>query len=275
MKLVQHTTLLTGLPRSGTTLVCALLNEFPDTVALAEPLKFQSGDRDRTVRAIDEFIVSARQQALSDNIAISRHIGGVIPDNWVAPPGPSQELRPFKLELGPICLNKPLSPAFHLILKEPAGFSALSDLLAPRYPLVAMVRHPLAVLAAWQTIAIPINLGRMPTAERLNPDLKAWLDAEPDRLNRQVILIGWLLGIYSTFPPERILRYEDLVAAPARHLTRFTPHAREPDRKLEAVDPISRYSGVNLAPLARKLMVLCPVAEKFYPDFVSSLAPWL
>jgi hypothetical protein len=184
-------------------------------------------------------------------------------------------LRKFRHERDPIRLNKTLSPAFHLIVKEPAGFSVLSDLLAPRYPLVAMVRHPLAVLAAWQTIAIPINRGRMPTAERLNPVLKAQLDAEPDCLIRQVTLIGWLLGIYSTFPPEQILRYEYLNAAPAQHLTKFTPQARELDRRLAAVDPTSRYSGVNLAPLARELMSICPVAEKFYPDFEASLAPWL
>jgi hypothetical protein len=32
---------LTGLPRSGTTLVCRLLNKLPDTVALHEPLSWR------------------------------------------------------------------------------------------------------------------------------------------------------------------------------------------------------------------------------------------
>jgi hypothetical protein len=270
-----QTTLLTGLPRSGTTLVCALLNECPDTVALAEPFALESRLPCQAVSEIARFLAMARQQALSTNTAISSHVGGRIPDNWACPPESSSGLRRSEAQRGPIDLRKPLSVNFHLIVKEPGRFSALSDLLAQRYPLVAMVRHPLAVLASWQTIDIPVHRGRMPVAEVFNPDLKARLDAEPDCLIRQVILLEWLLGIYSSFPPERILRYEDLIADPVRHLSRFTPHARDPNRKLEAVDPSSRYGGVELRPLARRLLTIRTVAEKFYPNFAESLAPWL
>jgi hypothetical protein len=275
VSIIPQTTLLTGLPRSGTTLVCALLNELPDTVALAEPLKFQSRDKDEAISEIDAFVASARQQALSTNTAISKHIGGRVPDNWAPPPDASRRLRPSVVQRGAVSLNKPLSTAFYLIIKEPAGFSVLSDLLVSRYPLIAMVRHPLAVLAAWQTIDIPVNRGRMPIAEKFNLDLKARLDAEPDCLVRQVILLGWLLEIYSAFPPDRILRYEDLISTPRNHLARFTSHARDPDHPLRAVDPSERYTGVELRRLARELMTIRGVAERFYPAFVQSLAPWL
>lgn len=46
----MSTTLLTGLPRSGTTLTCSLLNDYPATVALAEPIQLERhGDRARAV----------------------------------------------------------------------------------------------------------------------------------------------------------------------------------------------------------------------------------
>src|ERR1700722_5298532 len=114
MKAVPHVTLLTGLPRSGTTLTCALLNEFPDTVALAEPIIFKSHNSHRAVSEVDDFIIQARQQALSANVAISRHVGGFVPDNWVPLPGASPELRRSMHTHGPIRLNKPLSHTFHL-----------------------------------------------------------------------------------------------------------------------------------------------------------------
>ena len=42
----MSTALLTGIPRAGTTLTCALLNELPNTIALAEPPVFEAlGDR--------------------------------------------------------------------------------------------------------------------------------------------------------------------------------------------------------------------------------------
>jgi hypothetical protein len=35
----ENDVVLTGLPRSGTTLTCHLLNKLPDTVALHEPMQ--------------------------------------------------------------------------------------------------------------------------------------------------------------------------------------------------------------------------------------------
>src|ERR1700679_3353065 len=59
------TTLLTGLPRSGTTLVCALLNRLPDTVALSEPrILALHGDRERALWEIDAFLAMTREAAL-------------------------------------------------------------------------------------------------------------------------------------------------------------------------------------------------------------------
>jgi hypothetical protein len=272
----NNTILLTGLPRSGTTLVCALLNEFPDTVALAEPLALdRHGDRDRAVNEIDNFIIATRDEALTANEVTSKHLDGVIPDNWVEPPTDSTRLRNVLETRGRINLGKSLSPNFRLVVKHPAEFSALADLLVDRYPLVAVVRHPLAVLAAWQTVNMPVNQGRMPMAEAFNPNLAAMLAAIPDRIQRQVALLGWLLGTYSELPPENVLRYEDLIVAPRSNLARLSPYARDPNRGLTLYEPSSRYPNVELAPLARELMEIQPVIKKFYPNFEETTLHWL
>lgn len=276
MSATKTTTLLAGLPRSGTTLTCALLNEFPDTVALAEPIALQPhGDRKRAVCEIEDFVAMARHQILTANEVVSKHFDGIIPDNFAEPPSATPGLRKVRVTHGPIRLDKLLSPDFYLIIKHPAEFSALADLLVDRYPLVALIRHPLAVLATWQTVDMPVNRGHMPMAEAFNPSLTATLSALSDRLKRQVTLLGWLLRIYSEFPPEQVLRYEDLIAAPKQNLGRFTPYACEPARALKVYDPASRYPGVDLSLLARELLPLRSIAEKFYPDFEKSLVPWL
>jgi Sulfotransferase family len=273
------TTLLTGLPRSGTTLACALLNEFPDTLALAEPLALQrDGDRERALSDIESFIRTTRETAVSAGVAISKHdVDGAIPENFVEAPSLTQgrRLRKVVVRHGQIRIEKPLSEAFSLVIKHPAEFSTLADLILPRYPLVALVRHPLAVLAAWQTVDMPINRGRMPMAEAYSPGLAAMLDGIGDRVQRQVALIGWLLGVYSEFPLSQIIRYEDMMADPERQLRRFTPHSRAPVRPIEQYDVASRYAGVDLRHLARELLAICTVAERFYPDFETSLAPHL
>jgi hypothetical protein len=82
------TTLVTGVSRSGTTLLCALLNEMPDTVALAEPMAFMpDADHGRVVRSIVDFAGEMRRRIVATNEAVSRHVGGVVPDNWAEEPG--------------------------------------------------------------------------------------------------------------------------------------------------------------------------------------------
>src|ERR1700726_2246872 len=138
-KPIEHpmtTTLLTGLPRSGTTLACALLNEFLDTLALAEPLALQrDGDRERPLADIESCILTARETAGSAGVAISKHdVDGVIPENFVEAPSvtQSQRLRKVLERHGQIRIEKPLSEAFSLVIKHPAEFSALADLILPR-----------------------------------------------------------------------------------------------------------------------------------------------
>jgi hypothetical protein len=269
----SNTILLTGLPRSGTTLVCALLNECPDTVALAEPLSLTpNGDRCRAISEIKEFIGRARGQLLETNTAMSCHVGGVVPDNWLdEPSSPEGGLRRSRAQRGCIRFDKPLTPAFSLIIKHPGEFSALADLLIGHMPLYAMVRHPLAVLASWQTADLPVHHGRMPAAEAFNPDLAACLAAEPDRLTRQVRLIGWLLSTYARLLPDKVLRYEDLISDPRASLSRMATEVCPSPRTFAARDPTARYPSVDFPRLAGALREIRPVAEIFYPDFDKSL----
>jgi len=272
----KTTMLLTGMPRSGTTLVCALLNAFADTLALAEPInQHWNGDRRSAVEGIGDFIAAVRHQALTTGMAITKHLDGVIPDNWVEPPTDEDRLRKSLEVRAPMAVGKPLSEDFRLIIKHPALFTALAGSLMPLYPMVALVRHPLAVLASWQTIDGPFHRGRMPIAERFSPDLVAALDAAPERVRRQVTLMGWLLRTYAAFPAGQVVRYEDLIADPLPILARFSATATRPTRHLAPYDPAERYPRVDLPLLARELMAIEAEAEKFYPDFKGSLDPWL
>jgi broad-specificity NMP kinase len=56
--------LITGTPRSGTTLVCSLLNKLPDIVALHEPMNvfdFVSRSDDEIAHMIDKFCAESRK----------------------------------------------------------------------------------------------------------------------------------------------------------------------------------------------------------------------
>jgi hypothetical protein len=269
------TTLLTGLPRSGTTLVCALLNRLPDTVALSEPrILALHGDRERALWEIDAFLAMTREAALITGRVPSQAIGGRAPENVAEPPRDDGRLRRVRAVDRLIEVGKPLSSDFHLVVKHPALFTALAEPLRRRRRLVAIVRHPLAVLASWQTVDMPPNRGRLPRAEAFAPDLAARLAAAPDVLTRQIALLGWMLGIYATFPPSEVLRYEDLIAGPGAALAILSPNAATLPARLDDFDIAQRYAGVDLAPLAAALLDIRDLAEPFYPDFARSLERW-
>lgn len=272
------TILVTGLPRSGTTLLCALLNEFPETLALGEPLALgRHGDRDRALAEIESFVDMTRRHAIADGLAMSKHVNGKIPENWVEDPAVLATGRRRRIleQRGEIAVGKPLSETFHLIIKHPAEFTALAEPLRLRFPLYAIVRHPLAVLAAWQTVEMPVHYGHMPMLECFTPGLKEQLDAIADRVTRQVALMRFLFGTYATFPPDRILRYEDLIADPATQLARLSPHAGSPARILTTYNLSERYRDVDLRALAEALLPLVPDVSPFFPDFLESLRPYL
>ncbi len=267
------TTLLTGLPRSGTTLVCVLLNAQPDVVALAEPMDPPDHhDRERALAEIANFVSETRERAQTGGLVRSKSIGGALVDNFMTPPQAGGGLRRSVAESALIPVGKPLAADFHLFVKHPALFSALAEPLARRFPLFALVRDPLSVLASWQTISFPVHHGHMPVAERFVPELSERLARAPGRVERQVELLSWLLSVYAGLGAERVVRYEDLLADPPTALARLGVAAGRVDHPLRSVPVEQRYPGVDLVPLATALRRISPQVQAFYPDFERTLA---
>src|SRR5687768_9935396 len=74
--------ILTGPPRSGTTLACYLLNKTDDTIALHEPMNLKMfPDAETGVRSTRQFFVDMRKSLLEKGEAISKVSEGKIPSN--------------------------------------------------------------------------------------------------------------------------------------------------------------------------------------------------
>lgn len=77
--------ILTGIPRSGTTLTCHLLNKVSNTVALHEPLLWDDvrdpTDHRAICDGIEQFFHQTRKSCLASGTAITKHTDGLVPDN--------------------------------------------------------------------------------------------------------------------------------------------------------------------------------------------------
>lgn len=265
---------LTGLPRSGTTLACHLLNKLPDTVALTEPIspgKFVDllPDYGAVAEGVEGFYARMRRMALKEGEVISKHVRGEVPDNSFGRPDASGE-RKSVLEKGRIPVGKPLPEDFYLVVKQPGLFTALLPTLAPRLPCYAIIRNPLAVLAS------RTSLGRSPgqrQADRLSAVQKYDEDLERRMASVPRGTLEWRLNMMShsferfqnELPEDHVVRYEEIVATGGRALSAVVPGARGLDEPLESKNLNPLYDREEMLDLGEELLASKGAYWDYYP----------
>ena len=273
---------LTGVPRSGTTLTCHLLNKLPNVVALHEPIEWTDSADPTTVRQqIDRFYADTRRSLLADGTAHTQQRNGAVPDN---PMGdfsrlarllPSRlrslpllrryGLRSFRVSRSQITVEKPLSADFTLIIKHTGPFTAMLPSLAADYPCFAVVRNPLAVLRSWQTIDFALRDGHMHEAERIAPRLAARLREEDDRIGRQLMLLDWFFAQFAThLTPAQIIRYEEIVETGGAALRSIVPDAAQLAESLSSKNRNPLYNQAEQGDLQSRLLDSDGAYWRFY-----------
>lgn len=250
---------LTGLPRSGTSLTCRLLGQLDDVVALQEPMDvaaFGSMSGWPEIRgSIDAFFAETRRSAVEEGTVISQNLDGKIVDNFYAAPETSGgKVRSRQTVVGAVRLARPVTKDATVIVKHNAAFTALLEELSREYPAFAVIRNPLWALASWNSNALPIHEGHVPMAERLDAGLAAALDAIPDRIDRQIHILSWMFERFARLDAGRILRYEEIVATGGRALKAVVAAAEGLDEPLSSKNGPERYPGVPLDDLSARLL---------------------
>ena len=214
----HQTTLLTGLPRSGTTLTCCLLNQMENIVALNEPLipGALGPSCDEAIKQIHLFAHETRESIEAGELVFSAHKDGVIPDNTMSATYGSNGLRQAVVKRGKIQIpNSTISSNFKLTIKHTSLFTSLLPQIINEFPVQAVIRNPMSLLASWNTIDVPLNRGRIPAGERFDHLLSYELDKTQDQIARQLIIMEWFFKRYDQLLADhQILRYEDIVADP-------------------------------------------------------------
>ena len=266
----NNNVLLTGVPRSGTTLTCYLLNKLPDTVALHEPMKIkelaEAKNHEDVRRKINRFCEEQRASIHTRKRARSRNVDGAVPDNSVSEARSDAGLRQsIASREREIVVDKQLSQDFMLIIKHTSAFTTLLEGLSGDFPVYALIRNPLATLSSWSSIAFKIQRGHASAAERLDPGLKARLAAIDDDLDRQIYLLGWFYGQFRRYLPERsLIRYESVIESGGRALSVVRPEASELNEPLESRNKSSKLYGYqNMLRIGERLLN----SEGAYWDF--------
>ena len=259
---MNHDVLLTGIPRSGTTLTCSLLNRLPQVLALVETMDmrgFNAAGSDREqIRYIRDYLSAVRSNALQLGIAPVKILAGETTNTFSTNVDGKRTSTIQGDENAPH--NKDLNSDFTLVLKHPNAFAALLPLLTQHFRCIALVRNPLAVLASWDSLDHPLSRGHAPMAERHDSKLTQRLSRENVPERRQLVLLDWYFQRFcGELPAGQVLRYEDVIESSGAALSVIVADAdRLPaaeDLHLQSQNVNHLYSNIDSITRAAELLL--------------------
>ena len=265
-----QTWLLSGIPRAGSSLCCRLAGKLPNLVALSEPIARERSQAaqgaDAAVEVIESFVAETREHALTSGRVPTVHVDGGLDDDLVEPTSPALgRLRRSRGTRGEITVSGPLTAGFTLLIKHNALFAALLSSLTGRFECLGLIRNPVAVLASWQTVDLPVARGRIPAAEQFDAALKVALHREPDVLRRQATALNWFFGQFRAhLPAHRVIRYEDLVRTGGAILFRALGHREMPTEPLASRNDSPVYATADPTRLLEALLEAPGPWRRFY-----------
>lgn len=253
----QHV-ILTGIARSGTTLICILLNELPNVVALDEPIERAEISQVHPrgfLQFIDNNFNSIQQMIQQTNKAISTQVDGRL-DNHYLDRRERNSLRQRAVSVGMIEVNKKLDDNFLLVIKHIVPFTANVDRFMQYYPTYAVVRNPLAILASWNTISAPYREGYIHDfATPHAAGIAQYLEQSKDHLERQVALLSWHFEAYRPLLARNaVIYYEHLIESNGRALQVITPQAATLDTPLANRNQNPLYDCALMIKLGKYLL---------------------
>lgn len=208
-------TLITGIPRSGTTLVTSIVDSLSNTVALNEPLSHATWPMEHPEASAEDYVTYIKRdfEQLRKSILNTHSVydwrdekGNPVTDYYKSKNAP--KLKPLNLE------SRHLTPGFRLAVKHNAPYLAVLDKLAkpPDFTLLVVIRNPIDVIYSWRSLNIPISRGKLPHGIFYWPELKDITDAKIPLIEKQVRIYDLLCKkIAESQQALRLIRYESLI----------------------------------------------------------------
>lgn len=256
--------ILTGPPRSGTTLTCNLLNKLPNVVALHEPMNLKLFlDKKEGLKNTIEFFEKMRTMIDEEGFAISKVKDGVIPTN---PFEEGESNRSSIVKKEKFKINKQLSTDFVLIIKQNAHFTFLLNELRNHFPCFSIIRNPLATIASWNSIKAPVSEGNLTVLKGLNPLLFEKLNTISNLFLRQIALYNEIVKNYSLLNEKNIIRYEDLITTSGKVLSIITEEATELQVKMINKNEVNNYNFDQMELIANQILRNQGAWREFYSE---------
>jgi hypothetical protein len=273
--------IITGVPRSGTTLAAAIIDRAPDSLCLSEPdhhvdLMSRAASPEDFVGSLCREFDAVRRTILGGGSVFDRRRADGAPiTNYFADPLPDGRREAVFASRG--VTRSGLSADFVLGAKHNALYAAvLPEIVhSGRFRVIAVVRDPVAVLMSWRTLDLPVSRGRLPAGERFWPALAALGRADLDLTDKQIRICDLLLCRFGQLADRiAVIPYEVFAADPARLLAAAGISQPAPSGISSIVRPMSSHDDDDRqkALLTGRIQQLIAAGElpgvvQYYPHF--------
>ena len=249
--------ILTGIPRSGTTLLCNLLNHIQNVVCLNEiPEFYDVGRLPQTFHAYTYLIRNMQK------IPLRRKNGIEITDT---------QSKGHEIKLTPIMIDKEKPLYIGSKINYPY-LDNIYQIIKYGYPIIAMVRNPVFTIASWNQHEKNIN-----EAHVMPEDFKKWPRysniefKSDDKYERPAELWNYMakiilnqVGRQFTFNYEKLISdarvwlniISSAIELEQEKLNRFLPNLKD-------YNDVSRFENINFDRIGQAVLKYAPLMEEF------------
>jgi len=264
--------IVTGIPRGGTTLTGALIDNLSDCICLSEPdwqakWFFENRNADGLAKLIKKDFQLVRKKILhSKPIIDKRNSDGSPVTNYFS------SKRKGGKKINKMCLKRSIifpigNKDFTLGMKHNAHYtSILPQLVKMKYfSIIAVMRHPVPTILSWMSLNLPISRGKLPAGEGVWPELKLITESKEELLNRQVRIYDLFCQRYLEFSKDiHLFKYEDIVEDPSL-FEKLTGKTYEKKLEINNQNRSKIYDFRNEEKILEAITRYAPHALKLYP----------
>jgi len=213
---MQKTLLITGIPRSGTSLITKLISKQQNTICFSEPkwlkeIRHNNQNSEEFKNNLRQKIHQIRNEIKNGNpveITVERGTN-YLPENYY-------NRRKNKIinlkETKKVYIEH--SKDLILCVKSNVLFTSCIEALVNEdsWRIYSIIRNPLFVLMSWRSLNIPISKGEIKIGEVYSQEIRK-IVKEEDLLIKQVKILDWFFKTYFYYN-KNIIKYEDLINNP-------------------------------------------------------------
>lgn len=224
--------LITGIPRSGTTLLLHLLDKYSCGLVITEPTWFKSLRKDSNdIPELFLHLLKSKIKEIRKKIKNNTPVEVLVdsrnnktPQNFFIrnENANNPNIRNIKLYIERIIPQEYSKRPIYI--KANTYFTALLNeiIKSDDYSISAIIRHPLAVLKSWRSLDIPVSQGKLKIAELFSNQIKK-ISQIDDLLVRQVKILDWFYQQYYLFEKHiNIIKYEKFIQNPHANIRFFS-----------------------------------------------------